>query len=351
MADPTPADRLPFHCQPVELFAAAVVAELVVLVVQLHGLQARAWDWVWFSQVSLFAQWLVLLSGLLICWLRPWLLRLPGSLPAILAFQIAPLITAVSTMGLYFLDELLQLGLQQRLPDAQRMLLVNTGTVLLVSAAFFRYLHLRADWQARVQAEARARLEALQARIRPHFLFNSINTVVSLIGVDAQKAEQTLMDLAALFRGVLSVKQACHTLDEEWALVEHYLRIEKLRLGERLQLKTGIETEARPCRLPALLLQPLVENAIYHGVEPNTEGGRVDIEARIREGRLELVVENPLLDLNSDTGLGMAQENVRQRLRLFFQDQARMLVKEVDGRYRVELLLPQVKNHEPDTDC
>ncbi len=349
------ADRLPFHCQPAELFAAAVVAELVVLVIHLHGMQGRGpsmagFDLVWFSQISLFAQWIVLLAGLLICWMRPWLLRLPGSLPAILAFQVAPLVTALSTQMLFLLDQQLQLGLARRLPDPGRLTTVNTLTVLLVSAAFFRYLYLRADWQARIQAEARARFHALQARIRPHFLFNSINTVASLIPVDGEKAEETLLDLAELFRAALREDRQVHTLAEEWQLVQHYLRIEKLRLGDRLQVEAHIEEDSLACRLPALILQPLVENALYHGIETRPQGGTIHIRAHCEQKALRLEVENPADGPASPTGLGMAQENIRQRLQLYFQGGARMETKENEGRYRVTLWLPRQESDEPDTD-
>ena len=344
-------DRLPFHCQPAELFAAAVVAELVVVVIHLHGLQngLSTTSLGWFSQVSLFAQWVVLLSSLLICWLRSWLLRLPGSLPVILAFQIAPMVTALSTLALFVLDRQLQLGLSQRLPQPGQLAIVNTSTVLLVSAAFFRYLYLRADWQARVHAEAEARFHALQARIRPHFLFNSINTVASLIPLDAEKAEETLLDLAQLFRAALRESHAAHTLEEEWNLVTHYLRIEKLRLGERLRIEQELQPDIRHCRLPALLLQPLVENAIYHGIETLPRGGTIRIEARCEGQRLKLEVRNPA-EGQSTPGQGMAQENIRQRLKLYYQGRARMETRTEDGSYRVTLWLPVWKEDEQGTD-
>ncbi len=345
------ADRLPFHCQPAELFAAAVVAELVVVIIYLHGLQAglsqASLDWL--SQISLFAQWIVLLSSLLICWLRPWLLRLPGSLPVILAFQIAPLITALSTLALFVLDRQLQLGLAQRLPEPGQLIIVNTSTVLLVSAAFFRYLYLRADWQARIQAEAQARFHALQARIRPHFLFNSINTVASLIPLDAEKAEETLLDLAQLFRAALRENQGIHTLEEEWNLVAHYLRIEKLRLGERLHIEQELQEDIRQCRLPALLLQPLVENAIYHGIETLPQGGTIRIQACCEGRQLKLEVCNPA-EGRSLPGQGMAQENIRQRLKLYYQGRARMETRIENGNYRVILWLPVWKEDEQGTD-
>ena len=347
-------DRLPFHCQPTELFAAAVVAELVVTIIHLHGWEGRTLDWQhfdlrWFSQISLFAQWVVLLSSLMICWLRPWLLRLPGSLPVILAFQIAPLVTALSTLGLFVLDRQLQLSLSTRLPEPGKLIIVNTLTVLLVSGAFFRYLYLRADWQARIQAEARARFEALQARIRPHFLFNSINTVASLIPVDAEKAEETLLDLTQLFRAALQENQGVHRLQEEWTLLEHYLRIEKLRLGERLQVAMDLQQDIRDCRVPALLLQPLVENAVYHGIETLPEGGTIRISARCEDRRIRLEVRNPGQG-QGNAGLGMAQNNIRQRLQLYFHGKASMQTEQQADAYSVILWLPVWKDDEQDTD-
>ncbi len=354
MSAAKPADRLPFHCQPAELFAAAVVAELVVAVIHLHGWEGQSLDWhhfdlPWFSQISLFAQWIVLLSGLLVCWLRGLLLKLPGNLPAILAFQIAPLVTALSTLGLFVLDRQLQLGLSMRLPEPGRLMMVNTLTVLLVSGAFFRYLYLRADWQARIQAEARARFDALQARIRPHFLFNSINTVASLIPVDAVKAEETLLDLTQLFRAALQENHGVHRLQEEWTLLEHYLRIEKLRLGERLHVEMDLQQDIRDCRIPALLLQPLVENAVYHGIETLPQGGRIRISARCENQRIRLEISNPGSG-QSDSGMGMAQNNIRQRLQLYYEGKARMQVENTTEGYLAVLWLPVWKDDEQDTD-
>jgi two-component system sensor histidine kinase AlgZ len=190
-------------------------------------------------------------------------------------------------------------------------------------------------------ALAEARLQALQSRIRPHFLFNSINAVLALIRRDPKRAERTLEDLADLFRSLVSDARRFVRLSDEIALLERYAEIEQLRLGDRLRITWELDAAPSDALLPPLVLQPLLENAVYHGVEPATETGDVLVRIERRGERVLARIENPVVDAGPErAGNRMAMDNIRERLALFFDAEARMEVRIDAGRYRVEIEMP-----------
>ena len=198
---------------------------------------------------------------------------------------------------------------------------LRVAAVLLAGAAFAGLLWAWLDLRARIwhPANASARLAELQSRIRPHFLFNALNTALALVRVDPLRAEAVLEDLAQLFRTALADVGAWVTLDEEVELARRYLDIEQIRFGDRLSVDWQID-RADPrvggARVPPLVLQPLVENAVRHGVEPSPHGGRVCITASVQRGQVVVVVTNTVGDDPGSPGHGMALHNVRERLRL-----------------------------------
>jgi len=219
----------------------------------------------------------------------------------------------------------------------------DLGRVLLLAAlcasALLGYFRLFA--RAHSPALAEARLQALQARIRPHFLFNSLNAVLSLIRRDPRRAERALEDLADLFRTLMGDARRFVRLADEIALLERYAEIEQLRLGERLRITWELDTAPSDALLPPLVLQPLLENAVYHGVEPGT--GTADVLVRIerRGDRVLARIENPYTEpLEKRAGNRMALDNIRERLALFFDAEARMEATQRGERYSVELELP-----------
>jgi two-component system sensor histidine kinase AlgZ len=190
-------------------------------------------------------------------------------------------------------------------------------------------------------ALAEARLQALQSRIRPHFLFNSLNAVLALIRRDPLRAERTLEDLADLFRSLVSDARHFVRLSDEIALLERYAAIEQLRLGERLRITWELDAAPSDALLPPLVLQPLLENAVYHGVEPATEPGDVLVRIERRGDRVLARIENALIDAEAErAGNRMALDNIRERLALFFDAEARMDTRAEGGRYRVEIDMP-----------
>jgi two-component system sensor histidine kinase AlgZ len=209
----------------------------------------------------------------------------------------------------------------------------------IVAVGVLGYLRLVA--KAYSPALAEARLQALQARIRPHFLFNSLNAVLALIRRDPKRAERTLEDLADLFRTLMSDARKFVRLADEIALLERYAEIEQLRLGERLRITWELDAAPSDALLPPLVLQPLLENAVYHGVEPGTASGEVLVRIERRGNRVLACIENPYLEAQAGrAGNRMALDNIRERLALFFDAEARLETRAVDGRYRVEIEIP-----------
>ena len=225
---------------------------------------------------------------------------------------------------------------------------LQPAPVALGRAAFFAALMttvLLGYFQLLVKAYspalAEARLQALQSRIRPHFLFNSINAVLALIRRDPKRAERTLEDLADLFRSLVSDARRFVRLSDEIALLERYAAIEQLRLGERLRITWDLDAAPSDALLPPLVLQPLLENAVYHGVEPSTEAGDVLVRIERRGDRVLARIENSVVQGESErVGNRMAMDNIRERLALFFDAEARMEARIEAGRYRVEIEMP-----------
>jgi two-component system, LytTR family, sensor histidine kinase AlgZ len=210
---------------------------------------------------------------------------------------------------------------------------------VLLTAGLLVYFRLLT--KAHSPALAEARLQALQARIRPHFLFNSLNAVLALIRRDPRRAERALEDLADLFRTLMSDARTFVRLADEIALLERYADIEQLRLGDRLRITWDLDGAPADALLPPLVLQPLLENAVYHGVEPGTGTSDVVIRIAKRGERVLAQIENPYLEAEVQrAGNRMALENIRERLQLFFDAEARIAIKTTDGRYRVELEIP-----------
>jgi two-component system, LytTR family, sensor histidine kinase AlgZ len=220
-------------------------------------------------------------------------------------------------------------------PDLARTL-VLAGALAGGLLAYFR-LYTKAF----SPALAEARLQALQARIRPHFLFNSLNAVLALIRRDPKRAERSLEDLADLFRTLMSDARQFVRLADEIALLERYAEIEHLRLGERLRITWELDRAPPDALLPSLVLQPLLENAIYHGVEPGAAAGDVLVHIERRGDRVHAVIENPYIEAEqSRAGNRMALDNVRERLALFFDAEARLEARPVGGRFRIDIEIP-----------
>ena len=225
-------------------------------------------------------------------------------------------------------------------PDNGLAALARTLALAAIAAGSL-LAYLRLLTRAYSPALSEARLQALQSRIRPHFLFNSLNAVLSLVRRDPRRAERALEDLADLFRVLMQDNRSFVRLADEIALLERYAAIEQLRLGERLEITWELDAAPQDALLPPMVLQPLLENAVYHGVEPGTGAGRVVVHIERRGARVVARIENPYFEEHARrAGNRMAQANIRERLQLFFDAEARLTTRVAAGRYVVELEMP-----------
>ena len=219
---------------------------------------------------------------------------------------------------------------------------LRAAGVTLLGVAFAALLWAWLDLRARIwhPANANARLAELQSRIRPHFLFNALNTALALVRVDPERAENVLEDLAQLFRVALADVGAWVTLAEEVELARRYLAIEEVRFGPRLQVDWQIDPRVNAARVPPLVLQPLVENAVRHGIEPAPRGGSVTVRATVQRGQAVVVVSNTLGPEPGSPGHGMALHNVRERLRLLHDVGAECTVWREGEMFHARVVLP-----------
>jgi len=222
-------------------------------------------------------------------------------------------------------------------PSAWRLLSIAaagaSGAAMLLA-----WLKLREHTQR--PADALAQLVELQSRIRPHFLFNTLNSAIALVQVDPARAEGVLEDLAELFRVALADASESVTLDEEVELARRYLAIEQIRFGKRLRVVWHLDPEAKAARVPPLLLQPLVENAVRHGVEPNDEGGELEVSTVRRGAEVEIRIVNTVGAPARTQGHGLALRNVRQRLRLMHDVAARFDLESTEKRFSLRIVVP-----------
>ncbi len=259
-----------------------------------------------------------------VCGLRRYLVHRPQAVQQVAVAGLGALAGAYGHFQVSMVDWWLGQGLGGWWGWAPAM---ATGAVLaLVCLAW-----LQQRQQQQVPVQTQARLDELQARIRPHFLFNTLNTAMALVQADPERAEEVLQDLAELFRRALAEPDTQARLAEEIDLARRYLGIEQLRFGDRLQVAWHLDAQADDAATPVLLLQPLVENAIRHGVEPAVEGGWIEIHVSQQRGRVEVVVLNslpetapqsPASPVVSTAGHGMALRNVQQRLQLLHDVEA-----------------------------
>ncbi|GLQ88421.1 sensor histidine kinase [Dyella flagellata] len=332
-----PRSPLPDFCSLPVISALLVVGALCVTLAWLAPQSTRGLRG--YSVGMLFVEWVAMVIGVALCKLRPWLLRLPGLLPYAGVWLVMVLIVTLGSFLAQWMDRMLEMGLVPA--GANTFVRDNALIAALLGAAMLRYFYVLAEWQARLAAVAHAKVEALQARIRPHFLFNSMNTVAALVRVDPEAAERTVEDLSELFRAALGQDDThSGTLGEELKLVDRYLDIEQLRLGERLRVRREIDGLPQQASMPTLLLQPLVENAVRHGVQPLREGGEVILRGVRSGSMMRIEIDNPLAESPTVGGSGHGLNNVRQRVAYHFGPRASIEAGPQGNRFVVRLHLP-----------
>lgn len=325
-----------------------LLAELIAVIITIGrnpAFDERAWQD--FNLISAFAISIALCAVAILRLAAPLLRRTSVTLGSVIVVLLLLVVTALGTDGMIY--ALHDLGLiAERWPPWRESLLVRSLLVAaIIGGLAVRYFIARhqADMEGRAQQEAR--MQALQSRIRPHFLFNSLNSVASLTRSNPEKGEAVLHDLADLFRVLLADARKLVPLSAEREISRQYLEIEKIRLGDRLNVQWNASPNIpRTALIPALTLQPLLENAIYHGIEPRFAGGTIKVDMWAERETLNIVITNPLPDA-PPTGRGrgnkIAQENTRQRLTTQFGTGANLQAFADGGQYNVKIRMPIVR--------
>jgi two-component system sensor histidine kinase AlgZ len=339
---------LPDFCRAPAVLTIVLVAALLAVVLALAETPARGGFWVELARTSVYLLWTGLLCAAVLCRARPRLAPLPRRTSFALALALIVATVALVSEGVYWFGRWWEgrIGVPSGLfpPRHWAFLLPNLGIAAIVGALTLRYFFVAHEWKRSVEAEARSRIRALQARIRPHFLFNSLNTIAALTRSEPARAEEAIEDLADLFRVSLSEARAQITLREELEVARLYQRMEQLRLGARLQVRWRVGELPPQAIVPSLLLQPLLENAIGHGIEPLPDGGTVTVDGRVEDGQVVIEIANPVSGTARAVRSGnrMALENIRERLELAFPGRAAVEVADRDALYRVTLRFPVV---------
>lgn len=330
----TPPPTLPDFCNlGVMLRVILIVNGLGVLAGIARNPTWPGW-WQEFLPIAVFIQPGLLASLLLLCGLRQLLARRPYR-----EFVLAVLVLEI-LIGLSIL-----FGIRKLIPGDE---FLSVGAVLafIVFAAWIVLFYLNLRSRALSPAITEARLQALQARIRPHFLFNSLTAVLSLIRADPRRAERVLEDLADLFRVLMGDNRQLVPLQSEFVLCRQYLDLEQLRLGDRLRVAWHIDKMPADALVPPLILQPLLENAVYHGIEPSTETGEININIYRSRDHVYMVLRNPYRGDGGTHHQGnkMALNNIRERLALHFDVEASMKSQIVGSQYQVTIVIPYTKH-------
>lgn len=325
---------VPDLCNARAIIILLAVSEALVLAMTLIESSLLGFSWQRFTVMSFFVQWVCLLSVAVICPLRNVFVYLPALAASGLAIAVVATVTLVVSVAGEYLWPTNQ-GLVDWWWVARNVLIGG-----IFASMAMRYFYVQSQWQFKTQAELNARLAALQANIRPHFFFNTLNTVSSLIAIDPDKAERMLLDLAQLFRAVLKQDDSLILLQDEIELGKRYLDIEQVRLGERMRVNWHMPKPLPAIKVPQLLLQPLLENAVYHGIAPSVEGGQIDIDLHEEKQQWRLEIRNTKVASGTTGGNRIAQANIAARLEALGQG-ARLQIDESAAQYRVQLWLPK----------
>lgn len=305
----------------IELFIASNILAMILAL-------AEAQSWTALSverllQYMLFINWVLLAFVALVELFQKKIQPLNFAQALVVGFILLQMIVVLTTVvlnGVIYFGQNFQIhGLSRDVLLDGVMLHLSYG--VLIGTFCFRYLYLREQWARQQNSELHARIQAMQARIHPHFLFNSLNTVISLITIDPDKAEQMLLNLSRLFRASFKELRLVR-LKDEIELCKHYLAIEQIRLGDRLRVEWKYDDEVlfSQVQIPLLTLQPLVENSIFHGVEKFLTKSTISILVEVLQNQVNIVITNPYTQdkINLRQGNGIAVENVKQRLEAYY---------------------------------
>lgn len=331
----------PSFCNWRLLLAVMIITEVSVVLIGFGRGGLPGWKWLGLS--TIYVQWLALFCASGLCVTSNWTSRLTARGAWLGSWLIAVILAYVFSFAAWSLASVLRPGL---ITDSLGMFLFKSVfAVGLVAVVFFRYLEIRARWKSELLAQAEARVQALQARIRPHFLFNSLNTIASLVVDDPESAEAATLDLADIFRGSMRRADKVISLSDELLLARQYLDMEKRRLGDRLDIDWQVDDLPPGAAVFPLVLQPLLENAVGHGVQNLQQGGKIAVYGRMAGDQIVITIGNPLAPEGTDTsGHGMAIRNIRERLSLAYGSSASLITNQDSQQFFAVLSLPYVKH-------
>ncbi len=328
--------------------ALVLISQLIAVVLSLASDTSANGYFVELAKISVLMLWMILTSACVLNFVRPVQARRGVvaatcfSLGLVLA-NVALLSEAVYWLGRYFAESRL-IESSVLFPQARwEFLSRNLAIGFLVGVAVLRYFYVTNQWRTNMKKEVQSRITALQARIRPHFLFNSLNTIAALTRTDPAAAERAVEDLADLFRASLRNPGEPISLEQELEIARVYQRMEEQRLGSRLVVEWQLNGIPLQTRVPGLTIQPLLENAIYHGIEPLADGGVVTVVGEEQDDMITITISNPL---SSDAchrpghGHRLALDNIRQRLELAYGNKARLEIEQAPDRFRVLVGFP-----------
>lgn len=329
---------LPDFCNIRITFAVVIAAELLAVVLSIASFTSMESFWGRLSMLSLYIQWIALGSSAGLCLLKPVLKKLRAGMSGIAVMVVLLLLTGL----IAHLSYALVIGENTGL-GYQAFVLQSLAISFIIGVLSLHYFYMQFRLAQQQQAESEAKFQALQARIRPHFLFNSMNTIAHLTRSDPEMAESVVENLADLFRATLGDSDKMSTLGQEIELAKGYLNIESMRLGKRLQIQWTLDDSLMPVTIPSMILQPLLENAVYHGIEPTAKGGLIQVTTRRDKGNIHLQISNTLEDSSQKIqrkGNRMAQENIRQRLLSVYGDKAGFKIKHYHNLYLIHMIFP-----------
>ena len=337
---------LPNFCSSRAVLITILIVELTAFVITLGRASSGIDFWTDLARTSFFLLWIGLAGAGSLCALRGYLNGQSVGRGSVFVLAVSGLLVAIISIVALWVSTF-DVGPYTGLGDGQSVtpwsfVARNVTIALIVTALALRYFYVTHEWRHNVELQAQARVHALQARIRPHFLFNSMNTIAALTRSNPLRAETAVQDLADLFRATLSEKRNTIALAEEIEVARTYQRMEALRLGDRLTVEWQIDALPLHALVPGLVLQPLLENAIYHGIEPRPDGGAVHVLGEFNKGMITLVVRNPLPadNLTVREGNRLALANIRERLELMYGEQATVKSGRFDAEYIVTLRFP-----------
>ena len=334
---------LPDICQAQSILILVLIAELLVSVVVLANSRLIAFNWVQFGLASLFVQWIVLLSAAVLCNFRPLLMKMSVPLATVTGYGMILSVTLIFSLGAEWSTQTEEMAWSESSGNVVRNLIVAA----VMAGMAFRYFFLQHQLRRQEQVELNSRIQALQSRIRPHFLFNSMNIIASLISIDPDTAEEVVEDLSVLFRASLNDSSDKPVLlEEELALCEKYAHIESLRLDDRLRVEWEIEVDETQVRIPLLTLQPLLENAIYHGIQPLPEGVVVSVHIGQKLDQLVVTITNPFpsSEFSHEKGNRMALDNISRRLNAIYGERTSLVAGARETTFQTIISYPLIES-------